>query len=94
MPQLQVGNNIFDIGAANQVQPLLHLVFEDEPGVVAVTFGPKEEIEVEFVELAVDGNLPQFVGQLIGHHHHARQGGVGVWPVGTFHDALARCSSE
>lgn len=56
MPQLQVGNNVFDVGAANQVQPLLHLlVLEDEPDVVTATFGPKEEIEVE---LAVDGNLP------------------------------------
>ena len=78
MPQLQVGNNIFDIGAANQVQPLLHLVFIDKASVRTFAFGREKYIQAKLVELSLHSDLTDTVRDTVSHHHHAGQCGIRI----------------
>ena len=68
-------------GAADQIQPLLHLVLILEPRLAADTLGREKDIQVELIEFALHGDLPYRVRQLVGHEHHARKRDVWVVPL-------------
>ena len=76
--QLQLVHGGFQIGAANQIQPLLDVIFIEEFGVFAVPLRLEEHIQIELVELALFRNLADAVGDLVGHHDHTGQRGIGV----------------
>ena len=58
----------------NEIQPFLHVVFIDED----VIFGAEELVQVKFAELSLLCDFSDFFGQLIGQHHHFRQGEIRV----------------
>ena len=82
LTQLHIVHAGGEIGAANQVQPLLHLVLIDKPGGLRLTllavFGGEKYIQIKFVELTLHGDLPDAVRDAVGHHHHPGQRCIGV----------------
>ena len=82
LPQLHIVHAGGEIGAANQVQPLLHLVLIDKAGGLRLAFlavfGGEKYIQIKFVELPLHGDLPDVVRDAVGHHHHPGQRCIGV----------------
>ena len=66
------------VGSANEIQPLLHLVFVNKPCVFPLVFGGKESIQVKFIEFPLHGDLTDAVGDAVGQHDHARQGQIRI----------------
>ena len=60
----------------------MHLVLIYEASIVALTLCREECVEVKLVELALRCDHLQFIGQLVGHHHHSGQRSVGVVAIG------------
>ena len=66
------------VGSANEIQPLLHLVFVNKPCVFPLALGGKENIQVKFIEFPLHGDLADAVGNAVGQHDHARQGQIRI----------------
>ena len=49
---------------------------------LAFSLSLEEDVEVELVELTRQGHRAESIGQLVGHQHHAGQGGVGIVRAG------------
>ena len=56
----------------------MHIILVDKTAVPAFALGGKEHVQVEFIVFALFRNLLDAFRDLVGHHNHPGQGGVGV----------------
>ena len=64
--------------AADQIEPLLHVVLVFELRFGALADSGEEHVEIELVELSRAGHAGDGVGHLVGHEDHAGEGRIGV----------------
>ena len=68
----------FEIRAADEIEPFLHIILVDEPGVFALPLRFEEYVQIKLVELALLGDLADAVGNFVGHHDHAGERSIGI----------------
>ena len=81
---LEAFDRLRGIRAANDVQPLLHIVLVGEAGGFASALGGEKFIEIELIEFTTACDGEEFIRHLVSEEPHLWQGAVGVPLAGIF----------